>query len=123
MLASAGIAVEPHARHFRHDALDVEWIPEVAARGWVALSRDKNIRKHPDEREAVLESGLRLLLLTGSVTSADHAKLFIDSFAVVERFVRKHEAPWIAGLYAPSERDRRMKQTPKGRVELLLSRA
>lgn len=30
-----------HRDHFPEDAADVEWLPEVAARGWVILSKDQ----------------------------------------------------------------------------------
>jgi hypothetical protein len=41
MLRSAGAKVEVHLDHFPGDMLDVEWIPEVARRGWVLIPRTR----------------------------------------------------------------------------------
>lgn len=57
LLQRAGVAVHRHTDHFRDDAPDAEWLPVVAARGWVVLSRDEAIMRNPLEREAVLTSG------------------------------------------------------------------
>ncbi len=34
------------------------WIPEVAERGWILVTRDKKIRSRPLEVEALVRSGL-----------------------------------------------------------------
>lgn len=45
-LRGAGARVEVHIDHFNQAAPDTEWIPEVARRGWVLITRDKNIRRN-----------------------------------------------------------------------------
>lgn len=45
---------------------DTVWLPQVAERGWLIISRDHNIRENPAERRAVLESGARMVALAGS---------------------------------------------------------
>lgn len=42
-LRAAGARVEAHIDHFPQAAPDTEWIPEVGRRGWVLITRDKNI--------------------------------------------------------------------------------
>lgn len=37
---------------------DTEWVPEVASRSWLIITRDFNIRENPAERRAVRENGL-----------------------------------------------------------------
>lgn len=44
-LRSAGARVEVHLDHFAGDMPDVEWIPEVARRDWVLVTKDQNIRR------------------------------------------------------------------------------
>lgn len=46
-------------------ALDSELIPAVAARGLIAIGRDKRIRTRPAERQAIIDSGLRYLWIGG----------------------------------------------------------
>jgi hypothetical protein len=45
---------------------DTEWLPLVAERGWLIISRDHNIRENPAERRAVLEAGARMVALAGA---------------------------------------------------------
>ena len=37
------MAIERHDHHFEPDTPDEEWLPKVAARGWIAVSGDKRI--------------------------------------------------------------------------------
>ena len=46
-------------------SLDVEWIPEVAARRWLVITRDSNIQARPAELEAVRVHGARIVALAG----------------------------------------------------------
>jgi hypothetical protein len=46
-------------------AKDTEWIPEVARRGWLIITRDRHIQEHRREIAAVKESGARMVALTG----------------------------------------------------------
>jgi hypothetical protein len=42
---------------------DVEWIPEVAARGWLIITRDRRIQQHTRERHAVRDNGAKMVNL------------------------------------------------------------
>lgn len=64
-LRRAGARVEVHIDHFNQAAPDTEWIPEVGRRGWVLITRDKNIRRNPLERAAYEKAKLRGFVLTG----------------------------------------------------------
>jgi hypothetical protein len=44
---------------------DDVWIPEVAARRWVIITRDSRIREHRAEVEAVKRHGARMIALAG----------------------------------------------------------
>ncbi len=44
---------------------DVEWVPRVAAVGWLIITRDHNIRENPEERRAVRDSGAKMVALSG----------------------------------------------------------
>ncbi len=44
---------------------DREWIPLVAQRGWLVITRDTNISTHRAEVAAVRESGARLVAVSG----------------------------------------------------------
>jgi hypothetical protein len=42
---------------------DREWIPEVGARGWLVISKDKKIRIRPEERRAIKENNVGCFIL------------------------------------------------------------
>jgi hypothetical protein len=42
---------------------DREWIPEVGAKGWLVISKDKKIRTRPEERRAVKENNVGCFIL------------------------------------------------------------
>jgi len=64
-LSAAGAKVEVHIDHFEQSAPDVEWIPEVARRNWVLITKDEHIRRNPLERAAYERSKLRGFVVTG----------------------------------------------------------
>lgn len=45
--------------------LDAEWIPEVARRAWLIITRDSRIQDHRAEVEAVRAAGARVVALAG----------------------------------------------------------
>ena len=47
----------------RPGAKDTEWIPTVAASGWVVVTRDRRIKSKPSERDAVREHSARIVAL------------------------------------------------------------
>jgi hypothetical protein len=69
-LRSVGAKVEVHLDHFPGDMADVEWIPAVAAREWVLITKDKNIRRNPLELATYKASKLRGFVSTGKDMNA-----------------------------------------------------
>lgn len=58
-------------------SLDVVWIPEVASRDWLVVSKDAGIRHHRREIAAVREFGARMVLLSGREARNKWAQLEI----------------------------------------------
>jgi hypothetical protein len=46
-------------------ALDPDWIPEVAGRGWLIVTRDSRIQERRAEVAAVRDNGARMIALAG----------------------------------------------------------
>lgn len=121
ILRKAGVSVERFDDHFVHDLPDEKWLAEVARRGWVAITHDANIRRRPNQRAAVLDGGLGLIVVVGKLPFPELATHFAHSIAAVERFVQKHERPWIARFYPPTPADLARKLRPRGRIELWIA--
>lgn len=43
---------------------DREWIPDIGARGWLVVSKDKQIRRRPEERRAIRENNVGCFIFT-----------------------------------------------------------
>lgn len=46
-----------------HWIKDREWIPNIGARGWLVVSKDRKIRTRPEERRAVKEHNVGCFIL------------------------------------------------------------
>ena len=42
---------------------DIEWIPEIAAKGWITLTQDIAITRNAEEKKALNESGATVLFI------------------------------------------------------------
>ena len=120
ILMAAGIDVERHKTHFADDAPDEEWIAEVAKRGWIAITHDKAISRRPNERQAVLDAGLGLLIMVGAAPYPDLAQNFVVTRTRIDAFVERHTRPFIARVYRPAPGEVAKKRKPVGRVEYWL---
>lgn len=85
------------------DTPDAVWLPEVARRGWVALSRNKRIRYTPLEIDAVMISGARLFILIGPSGPAEQAEMVQLGLPRIREFLATQPAPFIAKLRRPAE--------------------
>ena len=118
VLKASGIAVEPHHEHFRHDTPDEEWIPSVARRGWVAITRDRHIRYKPNELKAVREAQLGLIVLVGKVPTGELARNFVLTADRIERFLARTDQPFIAKVFRASTAELASNPDAAGRIEL-----
>jgi hypothetical protein len=96
LLREAGATVELHDDHFPQTELDKNWIPNVTARGWVILTKDKNIRRPSGEREDVLLAGARVFTLTsGNMRGSDMATVFIQHLSEIEQIASTQTPPFV----------------------------
>jgi PIN like domain len=56
-------------------AKDPEWIPVVAAAGWLIITRDRSIQNRPAEIEAVRANGAKLITLSSADAGTTWAQL------------------------------------------------
>ena len=96
-LKAAGCRVEIMTDHFEQDCADTEWLPEVGRRGWIILSKDKNLRHNHIEIVALLKSGAPAFLLTsGDLTGDAMAEAFVTALPHMQRMSQKFSPPFIA---------------------------
>src|SRR5262245_42389385 len=81
-LRDGGVPCQPHRDHFAADAVDEAWIPAIASRGWVIVTRDFAIKRRPNEREAWSTATATVIMLRGERLSAeDMSKLMLAAHA------------------------------------------
>src|SRR4029077_14876008 len=102
-LAMAAPEVTPHVGHplipeCPRGALDTEWIPAVAARGLIVITRDKKLRTKPVEIRALWEHWLRVFCIGGKkdLTTWEWLARVVKHWARMEELIeRRGPGPWI----------------------------
>jgi predicted nuclease of predicted toxin-antitoxin system len=98
-LRAAGATVHVHEDYFPPDAKDEVWLAEVGRRGWIVLTKDRKIRYRAIERIALLNAGVGAFILTaGNFNGEDMAKVFVKALPRIQKFLEKHERPFIANI-------------------------
>jgi len=98
-LRAAGARVEVHDDHFAPDTQDAVWLAQVGARGWVVLTKDSRIRRHPLELQALLAANVAAFMLTATdVTGADMARILVSVIPKLTALVRSRARPFIATI-------------------------
>lgn len=100
-LREAGMRCQAHRDHFAPDAADEAWIPEVAARGWIIVTRDFAIKRRPAERAAWTTARATVIMIRGDKLSAeDMSKLLLTAYAhgQLDNYIAKRVAPMIIYL-------------------------
>ena len=98
-LRSAGMKVEVHDNHLPPDAPDEDWIAFVGRMGWVALTKDKNIRYRIAELESIRRNAARIIVIrVKNATGSDIAELLVKGRRRIARFAAKTAAPFVAAI-------------------------
>ena len=95
----AGVNLEILLDNFASGTSDAEWIPEVSSRNWVIITHNLRIRYNRLERDTVMNSGSRMIVICSGNTRAEMAEIFLASRNRILAFLRNYEAPFIARLY------------------------
>ena len=99
-LRSEGMKVEVHDDHLPPDAPDEEWITLVGRKGWVAVTRDKNVRYRAAELASIRTHSARVLVVrTKNATGLDIAALLVAGRRRIARFAQSTPAPFVAAIY------------------------
>lgn len=118
ILASAGLYVERHHDLFSPGGSDEQWLEYCGTQGRIAITHDQRIRHKLNEREAVMQHGVALLVVIGKLPYPELAKHFVATLPKIEAFLDKHKPPFIAKVYRPSPAE--LASNPSARGEVLL---
>ena len=51
--------------HFPQGTPDVDFLPAIAAKGWILVTQDQRIQSKPHERKALMDAGVGAFIFTG----------------------------------------------------------
>ena len=98
-LRSVGMKVEVHDDHLPPDAPDEDWLALVGKKGWVALTKDKNIRYRIAEIDSIQRHSARVIVIRArDAMGSDIAEPLVKGRSRITRFVAKTTAPFVAGI-------------------------
>ena len=93
--------------------LDLDWMPVVAARGLIVLTRDKHIRTRPAELRVYLEHGIRSVWVGAKqdIGPKDQAEIFLKHESRLRReIVKRGQGPWALAMTATGVRPLNLRQ-------------
>ena len=88
-----------HDDHYPQDAVDTKWLPEVARRGWIILTKDKDIRHRKLELNAVLDNNAYVITFGAGDWNADEmAYALKKALSKLRRNVARYYPPFLAQI-------------------------
>jgi predicted nuclease of predicted toxin-antitoxin system len=98
------LIVHVHHEHFADDEEDHVWLPKVAAKGWVILTKDKDIRHRKLEIDAVLQNDAVMLTFgQGDYSALEMAEAFQRALPDIRRTVAGYFHPLVARISKKGE--------------------
>ena len=98
-LREEGLQVEIHDDHLPSDAPDEKWIALVGKRGWVALTKDKNIRYRFTEVDSIMRHSARVIVIRAkNATGLEIAELLARGKNRIALFAAKTPSPFVARI-------------------------
>lgn len=89
--------IEPVARELPRGVLDIDWIPKVAAHGWVAITKNHKIRTNPVEAQVAADAKARIVGLAGSsgnMSSWQMMTVLVRHWTAIENQTVENSGPW-----------------------------
>ena len=108
-LRSAGIFCEVHDDHLPIDAPDEVWIALAGRNGWIALTKDNNIRYRCAQLDSIRRHATRIIIIrVKNATGPEIAQILLKGINRIYQFYSSKDAPLVAAIY----RDGRIEPYP-----------
>lgn len=86
-----------HDDHFHQETPDIQWCREVGDKGWVIITKDKQIRCNRVELETLLAANVPCFCLdTANMTGAEMSEAILTALPTALRMVAKYQPPFVA---------------------------
>ncbi len=95
----AGEAIQIHDDLLAQDTDDEEWLPMVAARGWVVLSKDPAMRRSPLVVEALRAAGAAVFhLANGQISGIQSGAALVATMPRIRKAVRRFDVTVVGSV-------------------------
>jgi predicted nuclease of predicted toxin-antitoxin system len=98
-LEDAGIGHVAHHQQFDSESPDTAWIEAAGKHGWIAITRDQNIRRKPNELAAIRASRAIIFVFTsGNLSAEDTARILLQALPRVYRLATGAKRPQLFSI-------------------------
>jgi hypothetical protein len=98
-LRDAGLKVESHHVHFKHDTPDEDWLEVAGEKKWIVFTRDKMIGKRKLQFHALLNARVKaFVLVTQDLKDAENAEIVIKLIDRIFEMILENDRPFIAKI-------------------------
>ena|ERR1019366_3266374 len=98
-LVANAVQYRRHRDHFTRGTPDEVWLPFVAERGWIVLTKDKRNRYNEIERDAVRRHRVREFYFgSGNFNGAEMAQALLGAVAQMKELSRAYNAPLVGSI-------------------------
>ncbi len=88
-----------HRDHFTRGTADEVWLPFVAERGWIVLTKDKRNRYNEIERDAVRRHRVREFYFgSGNFSGAEMAQALLAAVSEMRDLARSFNPPFVGSI-------------------------
>lgn len=93
-LADADVDHVAHTQHFTPGSPDTAWIEAAGEHRWIAITRDQNIRRKPNELAAIRRSRAIIFVFTsGNLSAVESARVLLQALPRIYRLARGTRRP------------------------------
>jgi predicted nuclease of predicted toxin-antitoxin system len=93
-LANADVNHVAHNQHFDPESPDTAWIEAASEHRWIAITRDQNIRRKPNELAAIRQSRVIIFVFTsGNLSATQTAAILLKALPQIYRKSRDAKRP------------------------------
>ena len=98
-LTGSNVSFERHRNHFERGTDDEIWLPFVAERSWVVLTKDKQNRYNDLERDAIRQYRVREFYFgRGDFSGAEMARCLVIAIPEMQNICRSYNPPLVGSI-------------------------
>ena len=102
-LGDAGVAFVAHHQQFSSESPDEDWIAAASRNNWIAITRDQNIRRKPNELAAIRGSRAIIFVFTsGNLSAESTARILVAALPRIFQLALDTPRPALYSIHLDS---------------------